>query len=430
MGTVSSVETRSISERDPRLLAWLNLQFAKPLLAALFVTLAATSGLAPLAWAYRTGNYSWAVAVSHDGNYAIAGSDDMHTYFFDAKSDEGTPKWSHAAPAYVRHVAVSSNGTRAVASDANGNIFFFRSDLSGEPVWTYQANSTINALAMSHDGDYVVAGDRLGSVYLLVADGPHPTVHVHVIPNGVLSLSLSEPGALAVTSSGGGLYFFTELVSESGYAWVFQSYTSFPQVAISDDAKYIVAGGSDGYVYRLDRSGQLVDRDKLGGSVSALSLSSSSGRLVAGSTNGNVSLYEVGDGLKALSSLRHQRPITSTAISREGDRISIADLDGVISMFGGSLTTPLWSFEAGAIVHSISMADNGLVLAASSDNGNIYLFREQAQERTSEATTTILIAPAIVAGSLFLYWFWRRRMKNGTGKPYDRRESSHSREAP
>lgn len=193
VGTASSVEAHPISERDLRLLPWLNLQFARPLHVALFVTLAATSGLAPLAWAYRTGNYSWAVAVSHDGNYAIAGSDDMHTYFFDVTSGEGRPMWSHVGPAYVRHVAVSSNGTRAVASDANGNIFFFRSGLSGEPVWTYQANSTINALVMSYDGDYVVAGDRLGSVYFLVTDGPYPTVHVHVIPNGVLSLSLSEP---------------------------------------------------------------------------------------------------------------------------------------------------------------------------------------------------------------------------------------------
>ena len=412
------------------LLLQLNSQYCRPLYAVFFVTLATATGLAPLVWTYGTGNYSWTVAVSHDGGYAIAGSDDMHTYFFDARSSEGRPIWSHAASAYVRHVAVSENGARAVASDANGNVFFFRSDLSGDPVWTYRANSTINALAMSNDGGYVVAGDRVGMVYLLVTDGPYLRVHEHVIPTGVLSLSLSAPGALAATSSSGGLYFFPELASEYGYAWVFQIYTSFPQVAISDDASYIVVGGSDGYVYMLDGSGQVVDQDRIGGSVSALSLSSTSGRLVAGSTTGNVSLYEIGNGLKQLSSLRRLRPITSTAISRKGDRISISDLDGVISMFGDSLTTPLWSFEAGAIVHSISMADNGLVLAASSDNGNIYLFSEQVQERTSGAPTGILIAPAIVAGLLFLYLFWRRRMKNGTGKPYDRRTSSPSRESP
>jgi len=44
---------------------------------ALFVVLAVTASSAPFAWTYRTGNYAWAVAVSDDGRYVIAGSDDM-----------------------------------------------------------------------------------------------------------------------------------------------------------------------------------------------------------------------------------------------------------------------------------------------------------------------------------------------------------------
>jgi WD40 repeat protein len=217
------------------------------------------------------------------------------------------------------------------------------------------------------------------------------------------------------------LYCFSELASQSKYTWVFQNYTSFPQVAISDDASHIVAGGGDGYVYLLNRSGQLTSRERLGGSISALSLSSEAGLLVAGSTNGNASLYAIGDGLKELSSLISPRPVTSAMISDNGERISIADLDGVISMFDRSLTARLWTFSAGAIVHSLSMSSNGLVMAASSDNGNVYLFGEEVHKGTNEPTASIIIVAAIAAGLLLLYLFWRRRGKSGTGKPYDHR---------
>jgi len=391
--------------------------------AVMLLALAVTTGSAPLAWTYKCGNYSWAVAVSSDGRHVIAGSDDMRAYFFATDSAEGKPVWSYTARGYVRHVAISSNGTYAAASDTEGDVFFFRPGVSGDPIWSFRAGSQIDALMLSQDGEYLIAGDRRGAVYLFSAEGTGQPLWQHEVPGGILALSFSQSRALAVTSTRGGLYFFGELPSRSGYIWVFQEYTSFPQVAISNDASYIITGGSDGYVYFLERSGDLADRQRLGGAVSALSLSPATGRVVAGSTNGNASLYAILDGLAMIRSLANRGPLTSASISEDGERVSVATLDGVISMFGESLTVDLWTFSTGAIVHSLSMSSDGLVMAAAGDTGNIYLFEEEPPaEKNGTAVGIVLVCVAVAAFSA-AYFIRRRKVtlwktKNAAGKTY------------
>jgi len=278
---------------------------------------------------------------------------------------------------------------------------------------------------MSQDGDYLVAGDRKGAVYLLTAEGVGQPVWQHVIPGGILALSFSQSRILAVTSTRGGLYFFGEVPSRSGHIWIFQDYTSFPQLAMTDDASHIIIGGSDGYVYLLDRPGSLVDRQRLGGAVSSLSLSRTTGRVVAGSTNGNASLYAIQDRLATTSSLVTHGPVTSASISENGERVSVATLDGVISMFNQSLASPIWAFDSGAIVHSLSMSRDGLAMAAAGDTGNIYLFEEgPPAEKNGTAVGIVLVCVAVAAFSVAcLIWsrkatLWKTKIKTSAGKTY------------
>jgi WD40 repeat protein len=171
----------------------------------LLLTLTVTTGSTPLVLTYRTGDYSWAVAVSHDGRYVIAGSDDMHAYFFGTQSAEGKPLWSYATHGYVRHVAVSGDGSSAAAGSLDGSILFFKPVVSGNPVWSSKATSPIDALAMSEDGHYLAAGDRLGTIYFLKTSSTDLTRRM--ISGGVLTLSISKSGMLAATAARGGLCF-------------------------------------------------------------------------------------------------------------------------------------------------------------------------------------------------------------------------------
>jgi WD40 repeat protein len=379
---------------------------------ALLVALTVGASSAPLAWTYTTGNYLWAVAVSRDGRYAIAGSDDMHAYFFNTKSVDGQPLWSHATRGYVRDVAVSRNGTRAAASDADGNIFFFdRPDLSGKLLWSYRSEYPIEALAMSEQGDYLVAGDRAGSLRFFKTSLTKPLVAESMIPGGVLTVSLSKSNAVAATSASGGLYFFSEASSE-GYAWSFQEYTTFPCLAMSGDASRVIVGGSDGYVHLVDSSGQPMDQQSLGGAVSALVVSNNARLLVAGSVNGRVSLYRIANRLEKLSSVETQSAVASIAMSGSGERVSVATMDGAISMLDQSLTRQIWTFNAGAIVHLISMSDDGAVTAAGSDTGSVYMFNEENASKNTETGLYYILVPAVFIVVVIAVVIWSRRNKS------------------
>jgi len=375
----------------------------------MIVLLMTASGAAPLVWTYATGNYSWTVAVSHDGRYLIAGSDDMHAYFF--KTDAGaTPAWTHSAQAYVRHVAISSNGSSATASDTAGNVYFFHPEASGSPTWSFHASSAISGTDISEDGRRLVVGDQQGDVYLFDTDGSGSPIWLNSVMGGVLALSLFKSDSVAVASAKGGIYFYNLTSSHSGYTWSFQESISFPQLAVSEDAGYILAGGTDGNIYVTDSAGQVIDMQKLGGSISAISIADHARCVIVGSTNGIVSRYLLKDRLEELDSSAAHGPITSVAVSDDGSRVSVASLDGTISNFHQSLNSLSWTFGAGAIVHSLSISGDGLVMAASSDTGKIYLFNEHASAQTWNPLIVIAYVVVSLTALLLAYFVLRARL--------------------
>jgi WD40 repeat protein len=145
---------------------------------------------------------------------------------------------------------------------------------------------------------------------------------------------------------------------------------------MTSDSSHILAGGNDGNIYLLDNSGRLVDRRDAGGAISALSISDVTHLTIVGTVSGTISLYSADAGFNNGESLETGTPITSAAISKNGRRISVANLQGTVSTFDGSLRAPLWTYDAGGIVHSLSLSRDGRVLAAASDTGSIYLFDE------------------------------------------------------
>ena len=375
--------------------------------------LAVTAGSVPLAWTYATGNYAWAAMVSRDGRYVLAGSDDMHAYFFQVNG-EGKPVWTHVGQGYVRHVAISSDGASAAVSDTDGNVYFFQSNRSGIPAWSFHSAAAIDGVDLSEDASRLAVGDHEGNIYLFETSESNQPVWHAVIDGGFMSLALFGPNALAVSSRHGGIYFYDLVLLKSSYGWSFHESTSFPQLAVSRDLGYIFAGGSDGDVYVIGSSGRIVDSQRLGGSVSAISISESARVVIAGSTNGNVSQYLIKDGLENTGSFLAHAPVTSVAVSAGGERIAIATIDGVISMFSQTLAGPLWTYKAGAIVHSLSMSGDGMVMAASSDNGSIYLFNERMEEQTQGWPPATLLTPIALAVILVAYFVWRKKKSRGS----------------
>jgi len=334
----------------------------------------------------------------------------MHTYFFQADPSQGKPLWSHLAHGYVRHVAISNSGDSAAASDMAGYVYFFQPRVSASPVWSFHGGSAIYAIAMSDDGSQLVAGDRGGSVFLFNTNQSGAPVWQGLVPGGVLAVSLWQSrGAVIATSTQGGIYYYEPESIPSGSSWKFQESVSFPQLSVNDNADYIVAGGSDGNIHIITAEGQLVGTQRVGGSISAISISDQLDHVIAGSTNGNVSRFDLNEGLKKLDSFAARTPVTSVAISNDGERIAVAGLDGTIWTFNDKFADPIWTFNTGAIVHSLSISGDGQVMGATDDKGNIYLFSERAPVRTEEPVSLAIFVPIALVLLVLGYFFLRRR---------------------
>jgi len=78
-------------------------------------------------------------------------------------------------------------------------------------------------------------------------------------------------------------------------------------------------------------------------------------------------------------------------------------------VFSQSLTAPLWTFGAGAIVHSLSVSGDGMTLAATSDTGSIYLFHESPTSQDEKPLPAAVLVPMSIAVLVLGYLILRRR---------------------
>jgi len=121
------------------------------------------------------------------------------------------------------------------------------------------------------------------------------------------------------------------------------------------------------------------------------------------------------DRLEKLESLEASKPITSAVMSGNGERISVAQLDGVISMFNQSLATHMWTFDAGGIVHSLSISHSGQVMAAASDTGDVCVFDERGPQRITETVLSgVFVATVIALAAGSVMWGRRRKLNESS----------------
>jgi WD40 repeat protein len=102
------------------------------------------------------------VAISSDGSYAVAGSKDNRIYFF--SREENIPLWSYRTGGEVLSVAISSDGSYAVAGSDDNRIYFFGRE-DNAPLWSYQTGGPVLSVAISSDGIHVIGGSADDRVY-------------------------------------------------------------------------------------------------------------------------------------------------------------------------------------------------------------------------------------------------------------------------
>jgi outer membrane protein assembly factor BamB/tetratricopeptide (TPR) repeat protein len=205
-----------------------------------------------LLWKYTNPEPFSSVAISDDGNFIVAGSDDRQTYFFDRR---GLLLWRYAADKKIRCVEISEDGQLLVTGSDDNNVYFFdNSRRIKRFAWKFRFDNSTSAVAMSKKGNYILAGSDDHGIYALDSDGQ--LMWKHTAKGAITSTAVSKfADYLVAGSQDGNIYCFNIGGKET---WAQQTGGSVVSVNVDLRGTTIVGYSQDGHLYCLDERGTLL----------------------------------------------------------------------------------------------------------------------------------------------------------------------------
>ncbi len=233
-----------------------------------------------LLWKYANPEPFSSVAISDDGNFIVAGSDDNQTYFFDRR---GLLLWRYSADKKIRCVEISEDGNMLVTGSDDNNVYFFdNSRRIKRFAWKYRFDNSASTVAMSKKGNYILAGSDDHGIYALDSDGQ--LMWRHNAKGPITSVSVSKfADYLVAGSQDGSVYCFNIGGKET---WTLPTGGSVQNVAVDLRGNTIVAYSQDGWLYAMDERGALLWKLDIGDPEGRVSLTD----------DGRIIMCLVGDG--------------------------------------------------------------------------------------------------------------------------------------
>ncbi|MFX1258448.1 MAG: PQQ-binding-like beta-propeller repeat protein [Promethearchaeota archaeon] len=326
------------------------------------------------------------IAISANGNYCVAGSNNGIYYF---KNSSSKPLWFYSLDYALDSLAFSSNGEYIVAGTRDNKIYFFHNS-SSTPLWSFTTTYSVLSLDISSNGSYFVAGCRNGETYLFNKSSSSPLwINQSYTETDIEDLAISSDGNYIVTGSGGnGIYWFERNNStpightEQGGDWV----------AISSDGNYTVSA-RDGviYLYNNSRSSPVWFYDIYQGGK-CLDMSSDGKYIVTTSMDGYIYLFDRSSSIP-LWQYKINVPL-SISISSNGEYIAAIDLDHTY-FFHRSNNNPLWSRQYGGEEVAIS-SDGGFLAMISGSKVLIFNTIEPPKTILSSSNYLYILIGGIV----------------------------------
>ena len=197
----------------------------------------------------NTGGPVRSVALSSDGNYLVVGSEDNILYLINTTSR--TELWRNiSSSSNINAVAISSNGNH-IMEGGEFEIRLFNSS-SSTPEWIIKVNSWTETIALSADGNVAIAGFEDGTITKYnVTNFNDPIMWNSTANDRVNVASISSDGQYAIVGSED---YRVRIFSENNPTPVYNNPIGsvVKSVGISSDGRYAVASSYDFYLFDLD----------------------------------------------------------------------------------------------------------------------------------------------------------------------------------
>ena len=149
---------------------------------------------------YITGSVVSSVALTSNSDYLVAGSKDMHVYFFRCNNSYLNYLWRYNVSSFVYSVSISPKGDY-VAVGAGSGIFLI--DKNGDLLWERKPGNSINSVSISSDERYIAVSAGSG-IYLYNTKGD--LLWKDNYPSSIDSVIVSPKSNYILVGSGKVLY--------------------------------------------------------------------------------------------------------------------------------------------------------------------------------------------------------------------------------
>jgi WD40 repeat protein len=339
-------------------------------------------------WSHQTEGSVYDMAMSDDGEYVAAGSEDGKIYFF---NKGGKLLWSHKTGSPVGRVTITTDGDYVAAATKDGKIYIL--DKDGKLLWSHEVSfGSAHHMAMSPDGDHVAAAGSKGEIYFFGKDRKLLWSHHNTggpAANGLAMMTMDEEYRVVAAFNDGNICIFDkdgkQLWShETGGAKLpepvkmaaMMTVKPSNSVAITTGEDNMAAAATDGKIYYFDffedKEGKPVWSYEIGGLLHDVAISRDGEYVAAVPTSDDAKIYFFDKSGKLLWS-RKTVGETYVAISGDGKYVAAASSDHRV-YFLDKTGNVLWSHQTGGPVNRVSISWDGEYVAAASSDHSVYFF--------------------------------------------------------
>lgn len=284
-------------------------------------------------WSYyrymgtRIGDDAGGIAISADGSKIFVGFETVAILF---SKDSSNPIWEYSLPTPAMSVAISADGNFAAAgtigesSQAGSNLMVLWRTSNSRPVWQYRSSGNFHDVALSRDGGFIAGStgcpDR--RFYLFSRESNNPIIRSKMLTKDspVHRAKISLDGSIAAAGSeseDGAIFVFKKKTRKRLWKFPAPKGRSFKGLSLSWNGRFVGGTTMNGYAYIFrSLSNEPISSWKVNTSLGAAGITNNGKYLVAGGADKKVHIFKKNK--TKGKTLKTQGYINSIAVSKNG----------------------------------------------------------------------------------------------------------------